>query len=378
MTTRVIETNKEYRDIYNKNLGIIFNGDNNLKPIITENLIDHSATSLLCSHMYFCFVSGGGFEIGSPSLNYKNNTWQDVTLDDLLQDIIKVLSRHKGVFIQIRYNALYEKESFKIIPYSLCRIGKKDSKGYAGKIVVSPNGWGRYLTKKDITVFDVYNPNPNVIQEQVDRDGGWHNYKGQVFFFKLDDTYTYPLNFIETVDLFSDVEYHLGLYYNSTVKRGFENTTIIRHRAFPDVATQQDFDMKIRKVTGLKNSGSIIITEDDWDDESDKSGNFKFDTLKNEVKAEKYKHFEESCSNYIRKAYKVPAQLVDFTQGKLGNTSGEDLRVAQSIYNTLTAPDRKKVSSLFAELFKNYKININPQNNWNIKQFSLLKDGTAN
>ncbi len=33
---------------------------------------------------------------------------------------------------------------------------------------------------------------------------------------------------------------------------------------------------------------------------------------------------------------------------------------------------------LFKELFRNYKYDINPTNNWTIKQYSLLDDGTVN
>ncbi len=379
MRTRIIEHYKtERREVYNKRLGVIFNGEDNLKPSIVENLIDHSPTALLCADMYSSFISGAGFEIGSPYLGFKNNSLRKVNLSDLLRDVSDVLARHKGVFIQVSYNALYEKESFKVIPYSLGRIGKKDSGGYSGKIIVSPNGWGRHLKKEDIQVFHAYNPDPDVIQKQVDSVCGWHNYKGQIMFFKLDEKHNYPVCPMETVYPFADLEYRMGLYYNSTVKRGFENITVVRHRSFPSREAEREFDRNIKKITGLENSNSILLTEDDWDDEREKSGNFKFDTIKNEATPEKYEHFETSSSNYIRKAYKIPKQLVDFTQGKLGDTSGESLRVAQAIYNTLTAPDRLKVSSLFADLFSNYKIDINPSNNWNIKQFSLLKDGTIN
>jgi hypothetical protein len=122
-----------------------------------------------------------------------------------------------------------------------------------------------------------------------------------------------------------------------------------------------------------------LIIKDTWDDEGKSVGNFKFDTIKNEVKAEKYAHFQTSSANYIRKAFKnIPPQLVDYVAGKLGNTSGEDLLKAQSIYNSLISKDQEKIEMLFRELFRNYKVEINPSNNWTIKQYSLLDDGTVN
>ena len=213
----------------------------------------------------------------------------------------------------------------------------------------------------------------------MERDGGWHNYKGQIFFFKLDKKHTYPISLIEGAINFAEVEYHMGLYYKGTVQRGFENITMIRHRKFDNDNDKREFYRNIEELSGLENASSKLIVEDDWDDEREKTGNVRLDTIENEIKAEKYKHFEESASNYIRKGYKnIPQQLIDYIAGKLGNTTGEDLVKAQAIYSKSTAWDRKKLGRLFKELFWNYKEQINPSNDWSIKEYSLLDDGTVN
>lgn len=379
MKSKLPEVYKEEKqEIFNKRFGVIFNGEDNLKPLITENVIDNSPTASQCAWTYQTFLGGGGFEVDLGEVNISEDFWEDFTPDDLLYEICEDASKHQGSYIQVGYNALYEKETYKVIPYSLCRVGKKDSKGYAGKIVVSPKGWGRHLKKEDIDVYDVYNPRPEVIQEQVDRDGGWDNYKGQILFFKLEKKFTYPTPLIDKALKFAMVEYKMGLFYGSTVDRCFEDITFIRHREFPKEVDKTNFYKNIEKLSGVENSSSKLILEDDWNDDKDSPGNYKFDTIKNETKPEKYKHFEESSSNYIRKAYKnIPPQIIDYVAGKLGNTSGEDLIKAQSIYNALTAIDRSKLEKLFKELFWNFKDNINPTNNWTIKQFSLLDDGTV-
>ena len=136
---------------------------------------------------------------------------------------------------------------------------------------------------------------------------------------------------------------------------------------------------KIKKTSGFEGSSSKIVVEDEWDDEREKSGNFKFDTIKNDIRADKYAHFETSSANFIRKAFKnIPPQLVDYVAGKLGNTSGEDLIKAQSVYNAIISRDQEKIETFFAELFRGYKSDINPTGNWTIKQYSLLDDGTVN
>ncbi|MHC0442311.1 hypothetical protein [Flavobacterium sp. 3-210] len=380
MKSKVVEQYKQERlEIFNKRLGVIFDGEDNLKSLVVENLIDNSPTAYQCAWLYESFIGGGGFEVDMSNINLSEDEFDPQNPNDLLFDISEVVSRHQGVFINVGYNANYEKDSFKIIPYTLCKVGKKDSNDFSGKILVSPKGWGKSLKKEEIDIFDVYNPRPDVIQAQVDAAGGWENYKGQIKFFKISKKYTYPKSLIETAYTFADTEGQLGLYYNGTAKRSFENSTIIRHRKFESKQDENTFEKNIKALSGFENSSSKMLVEDDWDDEQNKTGNIRFDTIKNEVRSEKYAHFENSSANYIRKAFKnIPPQLVDYVAGKLGNTSGEDLIKAQSIYNSLISKDQEKLEMLFKELFRNYKYDINPSNNWTIKQYSLLDDGTVN
>lgn len=379
MKSKVIESYKvEKKQIFNKQFGVIFNGEDNLKPIVVENLIDSSPTASQCAWLYERFLCGGGFEVDLSNVNLSDGTFP-YTPNDLLFDAGEPLSRHQGVFVLVGYNANYDKDHYKIIPYSLCRLGKKDSKDYIGKILVSKNGWGKSLKKDEVDVFDTYNPRPEVIQAQVEAAGGWENYKGQIAFLKLSDKYDYPNSLVENCYLFADTEHQLGLYYNGTAKRGFEDLTFIRHRKFPTVEQEKDFYNNLKEVSGLENASSKMVIEDEWDDEREKTGNFKFDSIKNDIRADKYAHFESSSANFIRKAFKnIPPQLVDYVAGKLGNTSGEDLIKAQSVYNAIVARDQEKVEMFFKELFRGYKRDINPSGNWTIKQYSLLDDGTVN
>lgn len=367
---------EEKKDIFNKRFGVIFNGEDNLKPLITENAIDLSPTASQCAGMFESFLGGGGFEFDLDGINLSSKFWEFVTPNDLLSDVCKDVSKQSGVFINVGYNAAFQKEYYKVIPYRLARVGKKDSDGFSGKIVVAPNGWGRSLKKDEVDIYDTYNPNPDIIQQQVESAGGWHNYKGQILFFKLDKQYTYPIPLIEGALNFAEVEYKMGLYYKGTVDRSFEDITFIQHKEFPKKEDEDQFYKNIKELSGVENASSKLIIQDDWDDDSQKQSKFKFNTIKNEVKAEKYAHFEKSASNYIRKRFRnIPPQLIDFIQGKLGGT--EDLTTAQSVYNSNTAKDRNKLERLFKELFDNYKEDINPTEDWTIKQYKLLDNGTT-
>ncbi|MEE4246327.1 MAG: hypothetical protein V2I33_13040, partial [Kangiellaceae bacterium] len=205
----------ERQVIYNKRFGVIFNGEDNLKPVITENAIDLSPTASQCADTYESFLGGGGFEVDMSGVDLSDNWWDAIQPNDILSSVCHYASRHQGCFILVGYNALFQKDHFKVIPYELCRVGKRDSKDFSGRVLVAPKGWGKNLKKEEVDVYDAYNPQPDVIQAQVERDGGWDNYKGQIMFFKMDNKYVYPLPLIDRAMPFCETEYHMGLYYLS-------------------------------------------------------------------------------------------------------------------------------------------------------------------
>lgn len=371
------EKNKDF--FYNKQLGIIHNGETNLKPLVIENIIESSPTTLQCVETYGKFLGGSGFsnpELSEINLNEDEHKFKN--LNDLLFEIRDYLKMHEEAFINVHYNANYEKVEFKVIPNSLCRLGKADSNDYSGKVLISEEGWGRYVKAKDLKIFDKYNPNPRAIEAQVEASGGWHLYKGQIMHFKFNNRFAYAKSPIETSYMFSDIETNLALYYNSTVKRGFEDVQLIKHRKFENPEDERAFKRNIKSISGIENASSKLLVEDDWDDETDKNGNIKVEQIKSNSEPDKFKHFEQSSSNMIRKTFQIPPQLIDFVAGKLGNTNGKDIKIAQSIYNTQTESKRKKISSLFKELFKNYVLDINPSGDWSIDQYKVLDDGTTN
>ena len=273
---------EEKKDIFNKRFGVIFNGEDNLKPLITENAIELSPTASQCAGMFESFLGGGGFEFASDDINLSSDFWEFLSINDLLMDVCRDSSKQSGAFINVGYNAAFEKEYHKVIPNRLCRLGKKDSDGFSGKIVVDPNGWGRSLKKDEVDVYDTYNPNPDIIQQQVESAGGWHNYKGQILFFKLDKQYTYPIPLIEGALNFAEVEYKMGLYYKGTVDRSFEDITFIQHKEFPKKEDEDQFYKNIKELSGVENASSKLIIQDDWNDDSQKQSKFKFNTIKNE------------------------------------------------------------------------------------------------
>ncbi|WP_299153051.1 hypothetical protein [uncultured Christiangramia sp.] len=378
MDSKIISVDsRRKKPVYNKQLGVIFNGEDNLYDVLVDNLIKSSPTTKQCCDIYGSFLAGSGFTAQLVE-ETTGNLLEARGPEDLLNDVTDECKTQQGVWIHIGYNAAFEKVSHEVIPYEFCKLGKKDSKDYVGKIIMNPDGWDRLADKKKIKVYDTYNPRPEVIQAQVERDGGWDNYKGQILYFKLNNERgSYAESLVENCYMFSDTEANLGLHYNRMVRKGFKDAWILRHKKFDNKQKQQAFEKNVKMVYGNEHAGGVLMVEDEFSTENKETSKFQFDFLEDKTKADKYKHFEESSANFIRKAFfNIPPQILDFVQGKLGNTSGDDLRAAESLYNKATAKHRKKLERLFAELYRNYHLDINPSKDWTIGQYALMEDGT--
>jgi len=88
-------------------------------------------------------------------------------------------------------------------------VGVKDSDDYNGKILVSKKWSDAKLdAKKDVTIYDVFNPNPEVIKYQAGIKEGdddatiikkMSQYKGQIIYYNSYQNYYYPLARIDAV-----------------------------------------------------------------------------------------------------------------------------------------------------------------------------------
>lgn len=396
------EYKRERPSAYNKRFGILFNGTDNYYPLIHENLINLSPTSSQCVDIRKQFLVGAGFENESlEEVNLTGRIHDIVTPNDLLYKVGKDVSKHNGAFVHIRYNANFEKVGFKLIPYNLCRIGKKDSSGYSGKIVVSPQGWAKRVKQSDCLVFDVYNPNEKVLRYQVEKAGGFSKWGGQIAFFRIDNDYDYPLSPIDGVWKYADTEAALQDFYNNTTRRGFKDVTIVRvqdsfegitygdlHRdedgkvdenQYAAFNRSQNVISEVQKdldsIFGHDNTGKALVISDDFTSDEKGEGKYRFNTLEDKSTPEKYAHFEQGASNNIRKAFGIPPQLIDMIEGKLGGTNGNELKIGEAMYNRVIANEKKKLERFFRELFRGYRTDLG--DDFSIGQYSLSEDGTV-
>ena len=368
----VVSLHKESRRTEsNKYKGYPFlaNGEKNDYPTMIELLVGGSATAKACAGVIADFIYGKGFSLEAEARTaarqqrtrfrkdtlYINNKRE--TPNDLLKKVARSLSYHKGVFVQVNYNQLFQKTSIQVLPYRYCRLGARDSNNYRGKVLYYEN-WDNLQDKKEVDknvkAIDLYDPSPKVIQEQVDAAGGWDNYKGQVYFLNLDRNDSYPLAWADVVLLDCESEMLSTKYTRNGFKKGFFGTYAFVTSTMNSDEDRKDFRDNLRNSIGVEAEQSVFHFELEM--KGDKLEDQVFvKPIESNVKADLFEYADKKTANNIRKTYgNIPPVLIDFVEGKLGNTSGDSLKEARIFMQEQMQEERQDVQEMFEELFDNF------------------------
>lgn len=368
----VVSLHKESRRTEsNKYKGYPFlaNGEKNDYPTMIELLVGGSATAKACAGVIADFIYGKGFSLEAEARAaarqqrtrfrkdtlYINNKRE--TPNDLLKKVARSLSYHKGVFVQVNYNQLFQKTSVQVLPYRYCRLGARDSNNYRGKVLYYEN-WDNLQDKKEVDknvkAIDLYDPSPKVIQEQVDAAGGWDNYKGQVYFLNLDRNDSYPLAWADVVLLDCESEMLSTKYTRNGFKKGFFGTYAFVTSTMNSDEARDEFRDNLRNSIGVEAEQSVFHFELEM--KGDKLEDQVFvKPIESNVKADLFEYADKKTANNIRKTYgNIPPVLIDFVEGKLGNTSGDSLKEARIFMQEQMQEERQDVQEMFEELFDNF------------------------
>lgn len=368
----VVSLHKESRRTEsNKYKGYPFlaNGEKNDYPTMIELLVGGSATAKACAGVIADFIYGKGFSLEAEAratarqqrTRFRKDTLyindKRETPNDLLKKVARSLSYHKGVFIQVNYNQLFQKTSVQVLPYRYCRLGARDSNNYRGKVLYYEN-WDNLQDKKEVDknvkAIDLYDPSPKVIQEQVDAAGGWDNYKGQVYFLNLDRNDSYPLAWADVVLLDCESEMLSTKYTRNGFKKGFFGTYAFVTSTMNSDEDREDFRDNLRNSIGVEAEQSVFHFELEM--KGDKlEDQVLVKPIESNVKADLFEYADKKTANNIRKTYgNIPPVLIDFVEGKLGNTSGDSLKEARIFMQEQMQEERQDVQEMFEELFDNF------------------------
>lgn len=360
----------------NQTFGILNYDLDNAYPQRMLELVAASPTAKDCWNKRAKFIAGNGFE--QPNLGKEIVNAKGLTLAKLLKAIATDKALFTGFGIHVNYDANFKISSVSYVKFEDIRMGDTDSPDTNGKYALYSD-WGRKtwknILRSKITFLDAYNPNPEIILNQVLAAGGWDRYKGQLFYLnpEVDD---YPL--IEADSVWEDFETEAGIkiFNNREVTTGFLPSTMLfmqarREEADNSNAGDNEFaygnmpsqlEKDLGAFQGAKSAQKIIVIE--YEDENSKP-EFKPYAIQNNDKL--FETTEKSVEARIIKGFSVPKEIIN-SEKTSGLSNGGEKKEAIREFNDNTAPERLELSETFAEIFGHFCRNINPSDNWNILQ----------
>lgn len=366
MRTMLIEVWKRLTP-WNKSADVHSNDIDNAYPERMDRLINNSVTAKSAASIMAQYLVGKGY--GEEQDNFIVNKTKNLKLIDFAESMADDLVRQRGVFIHINWNALYQVTDFSTIPFEWCRVGKTDSTEYSGKIAVCKE-WLK-PRKSDIQLIDVFNPRKKVIDAQVEKAGGWDNYKGQVLYINMDSKYIYPLSRIDAVASDCESEAHAGIYKNRLLRKGFFGNTLVVTRPLSgnsentaDDSERESFRQAIKDSLGAENTGGVLCLEMDFAGEKLEDA-ILVKQIESRIDDKLFDYTETSVRENILVAFNnLPSGLIKTNEASMFGNSGEAIREMKRTYWENTTKDRMlltcTINSLLVRTQNHSKIKVQP------------------
>jgi hypothetical protein len=340
---------------WNKSVDVYSNDVDNAYPERMDRLINNSVTAKSAASIMVQYLIGKGYGTNEDKLIVNKD--KRLTLIDFADDVADDLVKQRGVFIHVNWNANYNIVDVSVLPFDWCRIGKADSKSYAGKIVINKD-WVK-AKKDECQPIDIYNPRANVIDAQVEKAGGWENYKGQILYINMDTKLLYPLSRVDAVTEDCDSEFQASIYKNRLLRKGFFGNTLIVTRplvgpglepgskAFIEAESERAlFQQSIKNSLGAENTGGVLCIEMEFAGEKLEDA-ILVKQIESKIDDKLFTYTESSVRENILVAFNnLPIGLVKTNEASLFGNSGEAIREMKNTYWENTTKERNLLTSI--------------------------------
>ena len=356
----------------------------NQYPQRVIDIIADSSTGTRAVNTLQKFIMGGGF---SDKDFYKSKiNRKGMTVDTLLRKVSFDFARLNSFGLHVNYNALFEVVEVNYIHVQNLRLtDPNDPDGFYRNKVAIYNDWGKVVKKKielkDIDFLNFYDPNPDVIQKQVDalteydKDGnvivdGWSKYQGQVYWYGTIETMDYQLSLADSVLEDMQTQGRMKRFKLNSVGNNFMASHIFKTGKYEDKSDRDAFNESLKEFQGDENTAGILHVELENPDDL-------FDIEKVDIQNYDglYEYTETSVKESIYEPFQIPPVLVFSTPNKLG--SGAEIEDATSFYNGITADFRLIFEEVFSDIFSRFYKVVNATGDYSIIPFKAPKsDGT--
>ncbi|WP_147387902.1 phage portal family protein [Pelobium manganitolerans] len=337
----------EPRILYKENTsyGIVNYDVDNAYPTRVREMIAASGTASKCWDRYAKFIEGQGF--ADPVFYKSIVNRKRLTMDKLLRKFAKDLAMFQGFAVQINYNLLYEPCEFNIINFEDCRLPSEENEERQGMIAVYDD-WAkrrrRQIKKDDIIWYDLYNPDAEEIEKQIEKAGGFSKWKGQVFWYSADG-FEYPLATCDAVLEDVDTDAQIQTFRNNSVRSGFlDHMLFVQKGKFESETEKEEFKQDLKTFQGAKKSTQIMLVE--VEDENEVP---ELKPMPSTDADEKFKNTNQTTKESIIEGFGIPPVLLNqLVPGKLG--TGTEIADAVNFYNLQTVRERILMEETLREL----------------------------
>lgn len=332
--------------------GIQTYGDTNDFPQTVSEIVQASKTGNACLSIYNDFVYGHGFR--DPGIYKLRVNKEGEKLDKILRMVCKDFTLWHGFAIHVNYNMNFRVSSIHHIPFESLRLAKADDDGFIGRTAYHPDWGHRDKTRSrwspsDIEWFHLFNPDPEVILNQVEGAGGWDNYNGQILYFSGDSegspSYPVPLFIAEMTDM--RTEEALANVAGRNACSNFLSAGILVDikDETQDQSQVNETQKELNKFQGDENTSQLWYIQCKSKDEVP-----QFIRFSGENYDKAFEVTQRVIPENIGQAFKQPPILraVD-----VGANFGADLMTnAYKYYNSITVRERQQLEETFVSIFE--------------------------
>jgi hypothetical protein len=330
----------------------------NLYPQRCKEIIARSYTLKSALAVLKDFINGEGFV--DPALNtliVNEKGEYGGTLRDVLNKVCETYSEFTGTALHIGYDLNYSMSSITPIPWEYARMGIADDDGNVDEIRYSTN-WERDMMKsknttRKIVSYYTFNPDPEVVRQQIEDCDGIENYKGQIIYWTPEEG-QYPKATFDPILEHAQAQGELGEYKIGNLQNGFMATTIVVVPETNSTGEKSNLIDDLRKKKGSKGANGILGIE---------TNNPEFDidkmikTLSPANVDRQWEYTETSSAAAIMENYAMPKELLG-VRPETGMFNQENMENAYVYFNSITRNKRAEISRFFAYLMKYWQTPI--------------------